>query len=154
MSFESKRCQSEFFREKLEAEVSHRREYQFTYFSTHFFCSLPLSPLLVYRVPCGRLIPFRWCGGAPGYFPRSPTPTLSTRFSFLDDTIRSQHNIHGWPIRPGFEPCRPRGGGRKSVSFPSTTLPSAPERHTHTSMARRRFLPWKKSSPFGEIRTH
>jgi hypothetical protein len=38
--------------------------------------------------------------------------------------------------------------------LPSTTLPSAPERHTHTSMARRRFLPLKKSSPFGGIRTH
>jgi hypothetical protein len=38
--------------------------------------------------------------------------------------------------------------------LPSTTLPSAPRGHTHTSMARRRFLPWKKSSPFGEIRTH
>jgi hypothetical protein len=37
---------------------------------------------------------------------------------------------------------------------PSTTLPSAPNRHTHTSMARRRFLPSKKSSPFGGIRTH
>jgi hypothetical protein len=38
--------------------------------------------------------------------------------------------------------------------LPSTTLPSAPRRHTHTSMARRRFLPLKKSSPFGGIRTH
>ncbi|KAJ3634966.1 hypothetical protein MTP99_007906 [Tenebrio molitor] len=34
--------------------------------------------------------------------------------------------------------------------LPSTTLPSAPRRHTHTSMARRRFLPLKKSSPFAE----
>jgi hypothetical protein len=34
--------------------------------------------------------------------------------------------------------------------LPSTTLPSAPRRHIHTS----RFLPWKKSSPFGGIRTH
>jgi hypothetical protein len=103
-----------------------------------FFCSLPLSPLLASQVPCGRLIVFsssplfflRWCGGAPGYFPRPPTPTLSTPFSFLDDTIRTQHDIHEWPIRPGFEPCGPRGGGRKSVALPSTTLPSAPERHT------------------------
>jgi hypothetical protein len=38
--------------------------------------------------------------------------------------------------------------------LPSTTLPSAPRRHTQTSMARRRFLSWKKSSPFGGIRTH
>jgi hypothetical protein len=38
--------------------------------------------------------------------------------------------------------------------LPSTTLPSAPRGHTHTFMARRRFLPWKKFSPFGEIRTH
>jgi hypothetical protein len=38
--------------------------------------------------------------------------------------------------------------------LPSTTLPSAPRRHTHTSMARRRFHPLKKSFPFGGIRTH
>jgi hypothetical protein len=38
-------------------------------------------------------------------------------------------------------------------SFHHPTV-TAPERHTHTFMARRRFLPWKKFSPFGEIRTH
>jgi hypothetical protein len=38
--------------------------------------------------------------------------------------------------------------------LPSTTLPSAPDRHTHTSLAGRRFLLLKKSSPFGGIRTH
>jgi hypothetical protein len=98
-----------------------------------FFCSLPLSPLQASQVPCGRLIVFsssplfflRWCGGAPRYFPRPPTPTLSSPFSFLDDTIRTQHDIHGWPIRPGFEPCRPRGGGRKSVALPSTPCSGA-----------------------------
>ncbi|KAH0812837.1 hypothetical protein GEV33_009954 [Tenebrio molitor] len=36
------------------------------------------------------------------------------------------------------------------LTLPSTTLPSAPRRHTHTSMARRRFLPWKKFSPEGK----
>jgi hypothetical protein len=63
-------------------------------------------------------------------------------------------NIHGRPIRPGIRTLPTSRWCRKSVALPSTTLPSAPERHTHTSMARRRFLPWKKSSPFGEIRTH
>jgi hypothetical protein len=101
-----------------------------------FFCSLPFSPLLAYRVPCRRLIVFSSfssrfsLGGAAGLqgtftgHPRPPSP-----FSFLDDTIRTQHDIHGWPIRPGFqpwyrEPCRSRGGGRKSVFLPSITLPS------------------------------
>jgi hypothetical protein len=97
-----------------------------------------------------------WCGGAPGYFPRLPTPTLSLLlppFSGRHNT-NTNTNIHGRPMWPGIRTLLTSRWCRKSVALPSTTLPSAPERHTHTSMARRRFLPWKKSSPFGEIRTH
>jgi hypothetical protein len=79
-------------------------------------------------------------------------PFLSS--PFLDHTKRTQHNIHGRPIRRGIRTLLTSRWCRKSVALPSTTLPSAPDRHTHTSMARRRFLPSKKSSPFGEIRTH
>jgi hypothetical protein len=62
---------------------------------------------------------------------------------------------HPWEaIRPGIRTLLTSRWCRKSVALPPTTLPSAPARHTHTSMARRRFLPSKKSSPFGGIRTH
>jgi hypothetical protein len=46
-----------------------------------------------------------WCGGAPGYFPRLPTPTLSPLL-FLDDTTRiSQHTTSmgghpAWDLNP------------------------------------------------------
>jgi hypothetical protein len=42
----------------------------------------------------------------------SPATHAHRLFSYLlsGDTTRIQHNIHGRPIRPGFEPCRPRGG--------------------------------------------
>jgi hypothetical protein len=74
-----------------------------------------------------------WCGGAPGYFPRPPTPTLSSPFFFLDDTTRIQHNIHGRPIRPGFEPCRPRGGvGRVSLFLPPPYRQPLKDIHTHS----------------------
>nr|KAH0807499.1 hypothetical protein GEV33_015292 [Tenebrio molitor] len=79
-------------------------------------------------------------------------PLLSS--PFLDDTKRTQHNIHGRPIRPGILTLLTSRWCRKSVALPSTTLPSALDRHTHTSMARQRFLPSKKSSLFGGIRTH
>jgi hypothetical protein len=80
-------------------------------------------------------------------------PLLLPPFSGRHNT-NTNTNIHGRPIRPGIRTLLTSRWCRKSVALPSTTLPSAPERHTHTSMARRRFLPWKKSSPFGEIRTH
>jgi hypothetical protein len=59
--------------------------------------------------------------------------TLSSPFSFLDDTTRIQpHNIHGRPIRPGFEPCRPRGGvGRVSLFLPLPYRLPLKDIHTH-----------------------
>jgi hypothetical protein len=64
--------------------------------------------------------------------------------------------IHPWAPFP--DGTRTRADlavvAERVLILPSTTLPSAPRRHTHTSMARRRFLPLKKSSPFGGIRTH
>jgi hypothetical protein len=64
--------------------------------------------------------------------------------------------IHPWAPFP--DETRTRADlavvAERVLILPSTTLPSAPRRHTHTSMARRRFLPLKKSSPFGGIRTH
>jgi hypothetical protein len=64
--------------------------------------------------------------------------------------------IHPWAPFP--DETRTRADlavvAERVLILPSTTLPSAPTRHTHTSMARRRFLPSKKSSPFGGIRTH
>jgi hypothetical protein len=57
--------------------------------------------------------------------------------------------IHPWAPFP--DGTRTRADlavvAERVLIFPTTTLPSAPRRHTHTSMARRRFLPWKKSSP-------
>jgi hypothetical protein len=100
---------------------------------------------------------FFLCGaaGLRGTFPGYPRPPslLLPPFSGRHNT-NTNTNIHGRPIRPGIRTLLTSRWCRKSVALPSTTLPSAPERHTHTSMARRRFLPWKKSSPFGEIRTH
>jgi hypothetical protein len=80
------------------------------------------------------------------FFPATHAHPLSSPFS-------GRHNIHGRPIRPGIRTLLTSRWCRKSVALSSTTLPSAPDRHTHTSMARRRFLPSKKSSPFGEIRS-
>jgi hypothetical protein len=117
-----------------------------------FFIAFPFHHIgLSGTLRSTNFFPFSF-GGAAGL--RPPTPTLSSPLLFLDDTKRTQHNIHGRPIRPGIRTLLTSRWCRKSVALPSTTLPSAPDRHTHTSMARRRFLPSKKSSPFGEIRTH
>jgi hypothetical protein len=86
--------------------------------------------------------------------PATHAHPLSSLFSGRHNTNTTTHNIHGRPIRPGIRTLLTSRWCRKSVALPSTTLPSAPDRHTHTSMARRRFLPSKKSSPFGGIRTH
>jgi hypothetical protein len=86
--------------------------------------------------------------------PATHAHPLSSPFSGRHNTNTTTHNIHGRPIRPGIRTLLTSRWCRKSVALPSTTLPSAPDRHTHTSMARRRFLPSKKSSPFGGIRTH
>jgi hypothetical protein len=64
--------------------------------------------------------------------------------------------IHPWAPFP--DGTRTRADlavvAERVLILPSTTLPLAPTRHTHTSMSRRSFLPSKKSSPFGGIRTH
>jgi hypothetical protein len=64
--------------------------------------------------------------------------------------------IHPWAPFP--DGTRTRADlavvAERVLILPSTTLPSAPTRHTHTSMAWRSFVPSKKSSPFGGIRTH
>jgi hypothetical protein len=86
--------------------------------------------------------------------PATHADPLSSTFSGRHNTNTTTHNIHGRPIRPGIRTLLTSRWCRKSVALPSTTLPSAPDRHTHTSMAWRRFLPSKKSSPFGGIRTH
>jgi hypothetical protein len=79
------------------------------------------------------------------------THAYSTSYSQTYTTL-----IHPWAPFP--DGTRTRADlavvAERVLILPSTTLPSAPRRHTHTSMARRRFLPWKNSSPFGEIRTH
>jgi hypothetical protein len=101
-----------------------------------FFVAFPLSPLLAYQVPCGWLVfsslfPYvvrRGCGVL------SPATHAHLLFSFLlygrHNTNRIQH--HGRPIRPGFEPCRPRGGvGRVSLFLPPPYRQLLKDIHTH-----------------------
>jgi hypothetical protein len=96
-----------------------------TFFSLY---SLPLSPL----GPCGRLIPF--LGGAAGLrdtFPGHPRPPSPLLFHNTN-TTHTQHNIHGWPIRPGFEPCRPRVVvGRVFFFLPPPNRQPLKDMHTH-----------------------
>jgi hypothetical protein len=92
--------------------------------------------------------------GSGALSPATHAHPLSSPFSGRHNTNTTAHNIHGRPIRPGIRTLLTSRWCRKSVALPSTTLLSAPDRHTHTSMARRRFLPSKKSSPFGGIRTN
>jgi hypothetical protein len=67
------------------------------------------------------------CGGAPGYFPRPPTPTLSSPFSFLDNTTSM-----GGPTSLGFEPCCSCGGvGRVSLFLPPPYRQPLKDIHTH-----------------------
>jgi hypothetical protein len=122
-----------------------------------FFNSLPLSPYWPIRYLAVRLFfplfffPYVRRGSGVLSPATHAHPLLSS--PFLDDTKRTQPNIHGRPIRPGIRTLLTSRWCRKSVALAPTTLPSAPARHTHTSMARRRFLPPKKSSPFGGSRT-
>jgi hypothetical protein len=71
-----------------------------------------------------------WYGGAPGYFPRPPMTThVHPLFSFL---LSGRHNTNGRPIRPGFEPCRPRGGvGRVSLFLPPPYRHPLKDIHKH-----------------------
>jgi hypothetical protein len=109
------------------------------------FHHIGLSGTLVVRRGSGVLSP------ATHAHPLLSSPQLSF-FSGRHETHTTQHPWEA--IRPGIRTLLTSRWCRKSVALPPTTLPSAPARHTHTSMARRRFLPSKKSSPFGGIRTH
>jgi hypothetical protein len=117
-----------------------------------FFChtaSYGTFRSAVFSIPISLfLCLLRWCDGAPGHFPRPPTP--------IPPHIHrhTQYNIYtpmGAFSRRDSNGIRTRADlavvAERVLILPSTTLPSAPRRHTHTSMARRRFLPLKKSSP-------
>jgi hypothetical protein len=126
------------------------------FFFFFFLVAFPLSPYLAYQVPLRSACFFSFFPvvrrGSGVLSPATHAHPLSSPFSGRHNT-NTTHNIHGRPIRPGIRTLLTSRWCRKSVALPSTTLPSAPDRHTHTSMARRRFLPSKKSSPFGGIRT-
>jgi hypothetical protein len=97
-----------------------------------FFNSL--SPWYLFTVGLFFSFFLMWCGGAPGYFPRPPTATLSSPFPFFWTTQHEYNNTqHPWeaPIRPGIRTLLISRWCRKSVALPSPTLPSAPDRHTH-----------------------
>jgi hypothetical protein len=104
-------------------------------FGRSFFNSYSLYPL-----------PILASGGATGLrgtFPDHPRP--------FHLTFTDIHNNIYTPMGALPDGTRTRADlavvVERVLILPSTTLPSAPRRHTHTSMARRRFLPWKKSSP-------
>jgi hypothetical protein len=109
----------------------------------YFFFCYSLSPFTIWpiRYLCGRLVFFLFffslrAARLRGTFLGHPRPLSLLLFP----SWTTQHNIHGRPIRPGIRTLLTSRWCRKSAALPSTTLPSAPERHTHTSMARRRFL--------------
>jgi hypothetical protein len=106
----------------------------------------------VFSIP----ISFAFSGDATGLRGTFPaTHAHSTSHSQTYTTTFTTF-IHPWAPFP--DGTRTRADlavvAERVLILPSTTLPSAPRRHTHTSMARRRFVPLKKSSPFGGIRTH
>jgi hypothetical protein len=84
--------------------------------------------------------------GLRGTFPGHPRPFHLT-FTDIHNNI---YNIYT-PMGALPDGTRTRADlavvAERVLILPSTTLPSAPRRHTHTSMAGRSFLPLKKSSP-------
>jgi hypothetical protein len=116
-----------------------------SHLTVFFLNAIPVFCHAAFTVPFGRAffnsyslypLPILASGDATGLrgtFPDHPRPFHLT-FTTYTTTF-----IHPWaPFPTGLEPV---------LILPSTTLPSAPRRHTHTSMARRRFLPWKKILP-------
>jgi hypothetical protein len=71
-----------------------------------FFFSLQPSPFTTWSLRSANSF-FRWCGGAPGYFPRPPTPTLSTPFSQHKHNTHHTHNTTsmGGPSGRGSNPA-------------------------------------------------
>jgi hypothetical protein len=77
---------------------------------------------------------FSLCGaaGLRGTFSGHPRPPLLSFLLSGRHSTNTTHNIHGWPIRPGFEPCRPRGGvGRVSLFLPPPYRQPLKDIHTH-----------------------
>jgi hypothetical protein len=121
--------------------------------SSPFFAIRLLRYLSVGRFSIPIPLPILTSGratGLRGTFPDHPRPFHLT-FTDIHNNIYTPMGAlpHGTRTRADLAVVVER-----VLILPSTTLPSAPKRHTHTSMARRRFLPWKKSSLFGGIRTH
>jgi hypothetical protein len=104
--------------------------YFFIYYSLSPFTTTGLSGTL----RSAFFFSFFLCGaaGLRGTFPGYPRPPslLLPPFSGRHNT-NTNTNIHGRPIRPGIRTLLTSRWCRKSVALPSTTLPSAPERHTH-----------------------
>jgi hypothetical protein len=123
----------------------------------------PFSAIRLLRYLFGRrffLFQFLFCLSSPSFIQvvRRGSGALSPA-THAHSTSHSQTYttlIHPWAPFP--DGTRTRADlavvAERVLILPSTTLPSAPTRHTHTPMARRSFLPSKKSSPFGGIRTH
>jgi hypothetical protein len=122
-----------------------------------FLIAIPVFCHTAFTVPFGRpffqfifLVPLPILSsgdatGLRGTFPGHPCP--------FHLTFTDIHNNIYTPMGALPDGTRTRADlavvAERVLILPSTTLPSAPRRHTHTSMARRRFLPLKKSSPFG-----
>jgi hypothetical protein len=125
--------------------ICHSRFLPYGFYGTFRSAAYQFLLLISYAYPC-----FRWCDGGRGTFPDHPRP--------FHLTFTDIHNNIYTPMGALPDGTRTRADVavvvERVLNLPSTTLPSAPRRHTHTSMARRRFFPWKKSSPFGGIRTH
>jgi hypothetical protein len=68
-----------------------------------FSIAFPLSPLLAYQVPCGRLVFSLYAAGLRGTFPGHPRPPSLLLFW----TTQHEYNTTsmGGPSGLGFEPC-------------------------------------------------
>jgi hypothetical protein len=133
--------------------------HQLLFFFFFFFkLPFPFLEIRLFTVPFDRpFFPFQF--PLPSQVMRRGSGALSPA-THAHSTSHSQTYtttfIHPWAPFP--DGTRTRADlavvAERVLILPLTTLPSAPRRHTHTSMARRRFLPLKISSYFGRIRTH